>query len=138
MNQLEHFEALVNEARAGNGDALPVAVSIKQAIARLEELYGMVKEQAYTEFKRKGASALTVNGCVVTEYSGKTTYDYKDIAGWQAANTRMKAIEEQAKLAYRLISDGKVPVEDGCAIIDGELVQPAKAKFSPPSISVKI
>lgn len=138
MNQLEYYEALVDNARAGNSEALPAVVAIKQAIARLEELYGMVKEQAYTEFKRKGASALTVNGCVVTEYAGKTTYDYKEIAGWQALNNRMKAIEEQAKLAYRLISDGKVPVEDGCAIIDGELVQPAKAKFSPPSISVKI
>ena len=128
---------IAQEVLSGNGRPLEAAVLLRRIIAECEAAYDSIKELAYTDFKNYGEKELTVSGATVKEYAGRTTYDYSGIAEHASQKQRLKEIEDRAKLAYRLISDGKVPVQDGCAIIDGELVRPCGATFTKPTITIK-
>lgn len=125
------------EVLDGNRQPLQALVLLKRLQADVEAALARIKDVAYTEFKNHGEKELTVDGATLSEYRGKTTYDYSEVLAVLAAQKRVKDEQARAKFAYDLISGGKADVVDGCALIDGELVKPCTARFSEPSVTVK-
>lgn len=116
---------------------MKAAVLLRRMKDACEAAYESVKDAAYDEFKTYGSKEVGVEGAVVKEYPGRATYSYEGIVEHELAKARIKEIEDRHKLAYRLISDGKVQVHEGCAVMpDGELVKPCSAKFTQPSIAI--
>ncbi len=115
--------------------ALEAAVLLRRMKEACEEAYERIKEAAYIEFKNMGEKELSVSGATVKEYPGRTTYDYSGCTDWQQLKARMVACEKAHQLA------AKVWMERGEHIVDeetGEVVKPASAKSTSPSIAISL
>ncbi len=126
---------IANEVESGTRYALSAAVLLKRMHEDLEAAYSAVRKRAYEEYLNYGGEEITIDGAKVTKYSGRTTYDFKDLPHWRKLEKAKRDYEEQVKYATRMMMERSETVVDEDT---GEIIPVAESRTGEDSISIKL
>jgi len=110
----------VQAVEVGNTDALKAFIHLKAIAATVAQALKQIEEAAMEELLNYPKGKAELEGAKVEVRSSAGRWDFKAIQDWAQANSKIKAIEADAKEAAKLAERGKVMYDE-----DGVEVQPA-------------
>ncbi len=125
------YSQLVQDALDGNESALKAYAILKSEHAKFATYIKEIEPAAFSEASNWDEKTFKLEGYKFTKRQGGKRWDFSELKEWQEAKSKLKDIEERAKLAYANYDKGLMAVT-----LDGDVKELPIVTYSKDSVSI--